>query len=82
MWNENNERTPRHCLTGGAMELTGVSLGICLVFDRFDPNWRSGRMRSATLASCSRAPPFPWFEHWGHSPEKVRMIFYSGMTSH
>lgn len=51
------------------MALNGTSLGISLVFGRFTPGLRSGRMRSATAASCARAPPFPRVERWGRSPE-------------
>lgn len=57
------------------MAFTGTSLEISLVLDRFTPaSWlRSGRISSATVASCARAPPFPRVERWGR-PAKVRRL--------
>lgn len=54
------------------MSLWGTSLGMSFVLDRFADLLRSGRIRSATAASCARAPPFPRFERCGLrlSPEE------------
>lgn len=59
------------------MALTGTFLEISLVLGRFTPGWRSGRMRSATAASCARAPPFPRVERWGRSLEAGRLEWVS-----